>query len=229
MTPTKPFRRVIIATPALDGRVDAIYAYALAQTTWAGAHAGVQFLPLLVTREALIQRARNDLARMALSSDASDVIWIDSDIGWKPEWVMRLLTHQADVVGGTYRRKTDAGEAYVCKAKPSDLVPDARGLMTVEGLGAGFLRTSRRALQAVWDAAPEYRNDGIVGRMMFPVSIVDGELQSEDIAFCAALRKAGYPVHLDPTITCDHVGAKTYSGNFDAWAKMLPAPEQALA
>lgn len=221
-------RRVVIATPALDGRVDAFYAYSLAETVRLGMSKGVHFLPLLVTRDALIQRARNDLARMFMESDATDVIWIDSDIGWGPDMPLRLLSHSVDVVGGTYRRKTD-GEAYVCKADLGDLVADARGLMTVEALGTGFLRVSRKAMAAVWEAAPPYQNEGRSCRMVFPVAIVGGDLVSEDVMFCRALTAAGFPIHLDPSITCLHVGAKTWEGDFAAWCeRLLRSPSSSL-
>lgn len=222
-------KRVMIATPALDGRVEAIYAHALAETVRVGMLNGVLFLPIFVMRDALIQRARNDLVRIAMNApDIDEVIWIDSDIAWNAEWVLRLLAHPVDVVGGTYPRKTDLGEAYVCKANPRALVTDERGLMTVDALGTGFLRTSRRALEAVWKNSPEYQNEGRICRMVFPVGIVDGQLASEDTMFFSALRSAGFAIHLDPTMTCAHVGAKTWTGDFASWAKQaLPAPEAA--
>lgn len=217
---SKPSRKVMIATPALDGRVHATYAYCLAETTRLAAENGVRILPLFVTLDALIQNARNDLIAYAVDGNVDDMIWVDSDIAWKPANVLRLLAHPVDVVGGTYLRKQDA-EAYVVKADPSHLVADERGLMPVEALGLGFLRMSRRAIKALWDAAAHYRCNGRVRRWVFDVGVVDGELVSEDFCVCRKLNAAGFEIHLDQTITCDHSGHRTWGGDFSAWVQRI--------
>lgn len=210
-------RKVIIATPSLDGRVEALYAYSLAQTVGLGVPYGIQFMPLMVIRDALIQNARNDLFAMAYQSDATDVLWIDSDISWKPEEALRLLSHCVDVVGGTYRRKEDA-ESYVVKCPPERLVAGENGLIEVEALGLGFLYMSRKAMTHLWEAGEPYRSNGQDRRWIFDVRPEAGEVVSEDVRMCTALRAGGFPIHLDPSITCSHTGAKTFVGDFAAWA-----------
>lgn len=213
-------RIVVIATPSIEGRLDAPYVYALTETIKAGAKHDIEFMPLFVIRDALIQNARNDLLAMAYQSPATDMLWIDSDIVWKPEQALRLLSHPVDVVGGTYPHKHEA-ESYVVKADPAALVADANGLMKVHGLGCGFLRMSRKAMTHLWDTSPAYTLHGKERRWAFDVRPMRGELISEDIHVCMRLAEGGMPTFLDPSITCDHIGSKTYSGNFSDWAERL--------
>src|SRR5262245_36425849 len=98
--------KVIIATPAHDGRVEAGFALCLAETVRLGCALGVDVRFLAWPGEAILQFARNELFALAYGSDATDLIWIDGDEEWEPQWVMQLLKHPVDVVGGTARRKS---------------------------------------------------------------------------------------------------------------------------
>lgn len=219
---TRNVRKVAILTPAGDGRVDATYAYALAQTMLLGGPE-LQFVPVMVCNDALVQRARNDLLTMVVESDCSDAIWIDADIAWDPQWVLRLLSHDVDVVGGTYRHKTDAAETYVMNVRPEDLVMDTRGLIKVNSLGTGFLRMSRKALVALWETGAPYISNGRQCRWAFDARPVDGDLVSEDVAACRVLAAKGIATYLDPAITCNHTGPKVFTGNAMPWLTNMRA------
>jgi hypothetical protein len=215
-------RRVVIATPMLDARADAIYTYCLAETCKYGWRHGFDFLPLFITREALLQLARNELIALVHKQPAiEDMVWIDSDMGWNPDQVIRLLNHSVDCVGGTARRKDDV-ETYVVNCKPENLIVGDNGLIEVEGVGTGFLRLSRHAIETLWATAPKkYRYQGEERRWIFHVEPEAGAVISEDIRICRRLRQAGIKVYLDPTITCSHTGLKTWTGDFMAWATKI--------
>lgn len=210
-------KRVIIATPAMDGRVDAIYAYALAETVRLGMANGVAFLPIIVAHDAMIDRVRNDLLAIACKSDAEAMIWIDSDEGWQPEWCLKLLSYGEDVVGGTARHKRDDVESYVVKADRTKLQRDERGLIEVEGLGCGFLHLSRKAMDTLWSAGEPYDSDRGEGRWVFDVHLAGRQVVSEDIAVMTHLREGGFRLWLDPAMTCEHAGAKVWRGDCSAW------------
>lgn len=214
-------RKVLIATPSYDGKIDVWFANSLIETLKLGLVNDILVHPIYMSYDALIQRSRNDLLALAVEGDWDDVIWIDSDITWDPRWVLDLLNYDVDVVGGTYPKKSLQSETYPVKCDPDKLILDSRGLIEVQGLGTGFLRMSKKAIQALWDNSPEYTEGGQSKRWAFDVRIEDGTLISEDIIVCKRLAELGFPVYLDPVMTCGHVGNLKYTGNFVDWAKNL--------
>lgn len=207
-----PDRRVLIATPAHDGRVDVWYVASMINSVRVAQGAGVFLHPIFMSYDALVQRARNDLFRLAVEGGYDDLIFIDSDMEWSPDWIMSLLAREEDVVGGTARKKTDDAEIYVCKT--DDLTVHENGLIRCQALGTGFVRLSRKAFVSLWDASTPYQNEGRECRMICEVAVVDGQLYSEDIMIFEKLRKLGFAVWLDPTMTCAHIGVKKWTGDF---------------
>ena len=57
--------------------------------------------------------------------------------------------------------------------------------------------------------------------MVFNVSIVNGQLVSEDVTLCKKLTAAGFDIFLNASMTCDHSGSKTWSGDCAAWLEKL--------
>ncbi len=205
-------RKVLIGTPSYDGRLEAWYVNALRQTEAYCRPHGIEFTPVFLSYDALVQRARNDLVRLAVEGDYDDLFFIDSDIEWAPQWALKLLNHPVDCVGTAYRKKTDAQELYTVRSKVP--VPMENGLCVVEGVGTGFVRLSRKAFMALWDSSEEYENEGRKCRWIFDVCVVDGKLVSEDNIMCEKLRRLGFKVHVDPSFTPTHIGMKKYHGDF---------------
>lgn len=227
-------RRVMIGTPTIDGKLDVWYVQSLIETIKLGAVHGVQVLPIHVAYDSLVQRARNDLMKMAYESQVDDLVFIDADMEWNPQDFIKLLSFNVDMVGGTYRKKNDFSEVYVVKitenvkaikeilesssAKPED------DLVPVQGLGTGFLRLTKNCIVKLYEGSKEYISknqqegkDDYKSRMVFDIAIVDGELHSEDIVLCDKWIAMGEKVWFDPTITCNHVGIKKFEGNFLNW------------
>ena len=213
-------RRVMIATPSYDGNVNAWYCNAMVETAKLGLANGINFVHVVIANDALIQRARNDLAKIAAEGDFECVIWIDGDVYWNPEWALELANRPEDIVGGTYRKKTDASEMYAVNI--DDLTTYENGLMKANSLGTGFVKVSAKAHKEVFNASQPYKNTGGKdSHMVFDIAIVDGELMSEDTIYFEKLKKLGYEVWLDPKMTLSHIGGKKYDGDFADFAKRV--------
>ena len=213
-------RKVLVLTPSLDGRVDANYTYALTETIRQGMYQDILIQPLFIANEAIIQVARNDLLEMAANTDCDDVVWIDSDQVWAPEWFFQLLNYDKDVVGGTTRHKTDEVETYICKADPDNLELDKDGLLEAHGIGFAFCRLSRKALLALYRSGKKYTHHGKEKRWVFDIRPGnDDRLVTEDISMCQKLTKKGFKIYCAPHMTLVHIGSKAYAGNFADWIK----------
>jgi hypothetical protein len=225
MMEIKKKRRVMVGTPCYDGSIDVWYVNSLVNTVKLAEEMNVEIIPIWVSYDALVQRARNDTIALVRELDCDDIIFIDNDIEWEPEWFYRLLNYPVDIVGGTYPKKGET-ELYVAKMEDPYAAKDpVTNLLEVDGLGTGFLRFSRRAVDAIWDASPVYveLDQNKNRRWVFEVVVENGGLISEDIHLCRKLKKLGFKTWLDTSITCNHIGFKKYTGNFDAWlAKTRP-------
>ncbi len=223
-------RRVLLGTPCYDGRVDAWYAHSLVQTIKLCVASDIEILPVFMSYDSLVQRARNDIVKLAVEGGFDDLFFIDADQGWEPFWVLALLQHPVDVVGAPVIKKSDQPELYNVKSSsgPDMPVDPVTGLWIVDSVGTGFLRLSRKAFMALWGRSEEYRTDnGQVARWIFDVRPVDGRLVGEDVAMCGKLREAGIDVHIDPTFNPSHIGTKKWTGDFLAWIDRLKAQRKA--
>jgi len=212
-------RKVLIATPAYDGRLDVWYTNSLVNTIRVAQASNIYVHPVFMSYDALIQRARNDLFALAVEGEYDDMIFIDSDMEWHPMWIMELLERKEDVVGGTARKKTDEAEIYVAKTK--DLTVHENGLIKCDGLGTGFVKLSRAAFTALWEISPEYTNEGKTRRMICDVQVVDGQLYSEDTVLFKKLNELGFDCWLDPKMTCAHIGTKKFYGDMAGFIQRL--------
>lgn len=209
----------MIGTPCYDGRLDVWYTHSLVNTVKLCEKYDVEITPIWVSFDALIQRARNDTIDIALSGGYDDLIWIDSDIEWQPEWFYKLLNYPHDVVGGTYPKKADR-EEYVVRQIVKRPPDPATGLMEVDGLGTGFVKMSSRSLQYLWDNCPVYIDpkDNRERRMICNVVIENGDMVSEDIHMFNLLQQGGFKIYMDVNMTCNHTGPKKFTGDFKRWS-----------
>ncbi len=214
--------QVMVATPSHDGKVRVEYAYAMGESIRLCARAGVSLCPVYFPGESILPWARNELLAIAVASGVDQVIWIDADMAWEPDSIIRLLGHEVDVVGYPCVKRTD-DEAYNVKARPDQLVANDRGLMQVLSVGTGFLRMSRSAVKALWDNSRPYNTPNGERRNVFEIGIMQGEPISEDVMTCGKLAALGFPVHIDPSVTCSHVGSKTFTGSFSGFVDRLKA------
>jgi hypothetical protein len=93
----------------------------------------------------------------------------------------------------------------------------------VDGLGLGFVKMSKAAIAALWEASEPYENEGRECRMVCDIGIIDGQLVSEDNMVAKKLKDLGFDMWLDPRMTCCHIGTKKFYGNFEDYAKRLTA------
>ena len=227
-------KKVLIATPSYDGKLDVYYIDSLLNTLSLAEKNNVEVYPLFICYDSLIQRARNDLFKLAYSNDIDNLFFIDGDVGWNPQDFYKLVKRYKDIIGGSYRKKTDNEELYVVKALDKDnsklnLSVDKDGILEVAGLGCGFMKISRKAMNALWDISKPYTSEKGDTRMVFEVVCEDGDLIREDIYMCKKWRNLGNSIYLDTNITCSHTGAKTFVGDVGKWINSFRKQDQLAA
>lgn len=208
---------IAIATPSFDGKVTVEYASSLADTISYSKKIGIEVHHFFYSKEAIVQSARNKLVAM-INKDLYDcVIFIDSDIAWKPEDLFKLVDSKKDVIGATYRKKQDK-ESYVF----SEII-DSFDAYTFEvgSLGFGFIKVSKKALHNLIGTSDNYIDDGITCKNIFEVVVKDSQMYSEDVTVCNKLKALGFKIYLDKQINLVHTGTVNFIGNFNDWSKNI--------
>lgn len=216
-------QKAFLATPCYDAPSPS-YALALFASAAALAKAGIDAALEIYAGHCHVDDSRNRLVKDFLETDCTDLVFLDADIGWRPEALVRLLRHERDIVGGVYPLKNDE-EAYPVELlRPDAVWTDAAGLVEAEWLPTGFLRLRRAVLEAFDAAAPHFTDkDHEPGRRMVPV-IFEREMAgavrfSGDYAFCRKWAAMGGKLYLDPHGTFEHEGAKVWRGNYLNWVQ----------
>lgn len=228
-------RKVMIGCPVHDFRVNVRFCHAIAETRVEGVKRGMDVQDFYIGGDSLVQNARNDIVRQALASGYDDLIFIDADQDWEPEWVFRLLSYPVECVGAPVRKKTDDRLEY--NVRLLEGIESFRGhpghkILTAPGmaLGTGFIRFTRKALQVLWDGAEAYRvGSQPEARWIFDVRPVKGLLVGEDTLVSLKLAEAGMDVWLDPSMNPGHMGEKRWEGNFLSFAARLVAEAEQAA
>lgn len=161
--------QLVVATPCFGGQVSSIYASSIfALQRAVHGMSNLELKVLLRDGDALITRARANLVAMFLDDpQATHFLFIDADIGFKPEQVCRLIECGADVVAGCYpikrvnwekaARAIQSGRAdvpaasldYVLRIEEPDRIVVVNGFTRVRYAGTGFLMIRRHVLEAM--------------------------------------------------------------------------------
>jgi len=199
-------RLVGVVTPAYDGLLCQEYVSSLLGTRdlvrglggdlWWGASRNV----------ANHVRLRNSLVSEGLGGGVTDFLIVDSDVGWRPEDVVWLLSRGVGVVGGVPRlNKLVGGLPFAFEPGGGELVVED-GLMRVGGLPTAFLLVRAGVFENLKEAglAPDYVDLGKTRSAWFEAGVVDGRFVSEDMMFCMKCGEVGEAVWAAPGIPLTH-------------------------
>lgn len=198
---------------------------------------GINFSVDTMVNESLVTRGRNNLVAKFLANEkATHLMWVDADIKWDPEAVLRMALYNAGVVCGLYPMK-GIPIRYVLNSLPGGrrIGP----LMEVSTSGTGFMLIKREVITQLIEKMPEtkYKDSLNLGAQYEPFmyalfdTLVDenGHYLSEDWTFCKRVReKLNMPIWVDTEIKLDHCGTYTFQGDTevirklaDEWSKNL--------
>ena len=235
-------RSVLICTPVARNPVWQ-YTTSLASTLLFLSEQGVRCSFQFVVGSSVISKARNELCAHFLMGDFTDLLFIDDDMQWSPNSVLRLLASRQLLVGGVGRmrvQKPNTDPAVWCwrplHGGDGALRQDDMGAIECLGFGAAFMLINRRVLLELAAAHPDWKRPGAHD---WPDGLREHYFEffrqnheghpgeaSEDYVFCDRWRAAGGQVFVDPTIKLGHIGTWNYQGSLEE-AVLVSAMETA--
>jgi len=211
-------RTLFIGIPAYDGKLNIKTAFALAQLMPKAMSLGVSVILSDLSNCSIITMARNALVHEFLKTDATELLFIDSDVIVSPDDILRLMAQSRDITTGAYPRRAKDQNFF------ADLYFDANGdlefdgsLMRVERAPTGFMLIQRHVIEKLVAAHPEWIYEKSPTEKMsavFDFAIVDGKYVGEDYLFCDRATQMGFKVYIDVDISLPHVGSNEFTRNF---------------
>lgn len=182
-------KRVMVATPCYGGMTTSLYTQSILHLQMECAKYDVTMILLTIANESLVTRARNDLVYYFLShSDNTGtggtydyLMFIDADIQFSGDHVLRLLVHDKDIVTGAYPKKIINYNNIENKALPVDKLVNltteysinlkitdpekarlnqvqiVNGLLEVFDAGTGFMLIKRHVFYKMMEEYPEMK------------------------------------------------------------------------
>jgi hypothetical protein len=203
---------VYIGIPC-PGVIDIACVNSLVQTVQVLERAGVKLTVDLRICGQHISMGREAFVRFALETSATHFTFIDADIGWRVEDLIRLLTSGFDFAAAPYRARDDA-LSLMFTPLPGD-PPHERGFVEVQHVGFGMVVLTRSALEQMTRAYAHLRYQ-MFGKWFTGLFLetIEGECRySEDFAFCRRWRALGGKVWIDPQAKLVHAGRKEWSAS----------------
>jgi hypothetical protein len=221
MTLDNEVRRVLIGTPALDGKVQAWYTDSLVNSIKICGANGIDLLPVILIEESILPMARNELLNIAYEQNVESIVFIDSDQIWDPNALLEVINSSHDVIGLPVVSKTDVPGNFNVKIDNTNQIEKKDGIVKASAIGTGFLKISRNALEKLWESNKSTQFRGKELKLICEYSVDDNGFIGEDINLCHKLKKLGFDIWVNPNSTCAHIGNKIWMGEFSQFLEFL--------
>ena len=168
-----------------------------------------------LTQSVYVHGNRNIIIEEASKQPCDYLLFIDSDMVWRPDDIERLVRFDRDVVSGLYMtRKPYDGRDHAPVVyrydrdhvlRPVyDLPPN---VFKCDAVGAGFLLLKKHVVDRMVELTPKigFPFDFITAEEMNTKPSGRTNLIGEDLSFCWRLRKAGFDIWCDPAVKVGHI------------------------
>jgi hypothetical protein len=207
---TKQPKRVLIGTPALDGRVDAWFCFALHEATKKGIAANIDFSISLLSYESILPMARNEILTTAIQGNFDGLFFIDSDVYVDADNLISVIKSNKDVACIPTVKKADQEQYDIYFNE----MPLAAEWVKADRVSTSCLYLSQKALKALSDNSTQTFFRGKQLKNICQYDFVGEAFMGEDIYLCEKLKALGFEIWVNTTTTCMHIGPKVYKGNF---------------
>lgn len=130
-------KHLFIATPCYGGQVSEPYLRSLVRLILLMNRFGVEFTLSTLANESLITRGRNTLVSFFMENEkATHLFFIDADIEYNPEDVLRMLAYDRPIITGSYPKKALNWDSILNAARSPNLNETPE---TIEGHSSNYV------------------------------------------------------------------------------------------
>jgi hypothetical protein len=215
--------KIAICVPTHD-QLPAYFAYDLANMIgWTQAHFGqpgaIEGISLHMVSGTYVHTARMHLLMDAMQGKPTYILWLDSDMRFPKDTLVRLLSHKKAMVGANYPRRAVPADYVAIKHSVTvdedgnkadgellQTLPDSTGIEECEAVGFGCVLTHAGVFHAMAKIHPPKEK----GPFWFFEYLPDIPTHvGEDVYFCRLAREAGTTIYVDHDLSKDirHIGS----------------------
>ena len=189
-------------------------------------------------KTSLVTHGRNLLTAGFLDSGFDYMLFVDADVEFKPEAVMRMLVPKKDIICTPYRVKNEPEiKEYAVKFKDkNNIIILPWDIVEIEEGPAGLMLVHRKVYERLMDKHPELKikfdkptrmkmneeigaTEDAIDRYMYnfwdtTFRLDTGEWKGEDLSFCARAREAGFNIYANLDSETTHHGSWGWKGRF---------------
>lgn len=150
-----------------------------------------------------VDLARNMIIEHFLSTDATHLLFLDSDMLVPNNLVERLLSHEKEMVSALYFGRTMPHAMFKVSKNGASEWPESfpkNSLLKAESVGLGACLIKRNVIEKASELAGE-------NNAMFKFEFTSRtSIIGEDSFFCGLVKKAGFKIFVDTGLEIKHFG-----------------------
>ena len=207
-------KKILIATPCLDQKVDAYFVHSLCESIKLGMKHNLDIRCVFLANESILPMARNELFALAYKENYDAMVFIDDDESWDETALIEIIQSEKHVVAVPVVNKGDKNITFNVWLNKTIEKDQSDGYLKINKCGTGFLKLSRKVIEDLWNSNTElvFRNKKI--KNICEYTYVNGDFVGEDISLTSKIKDLGYDIWLNPNHTVSHIGNKMYRGDF---------------
>lgn len=150
-----------------------------------------------------LQELRNLIVQDALAAGSDYLFFLDTDLTFSPDGILKLLGHKKDIIGGAYNMKQPGPPVSTLKMADANgkllklLEHPTEDIFKCYSVPTGFMLIRLAAIKNMVNPFDFARNE-------------QGGLIGEDVNFCKRCAEMGLDIWCDPTINIGHIGEYLY-------------------
>ena len=157
-----------------------------------------------------VDQVRNLIAHWTIQNGYDYLFAVDSDISFERDTLLKLLSHNRDIVSGIYIQRIPGTHIIeIMRKNPHGGVTHidwntikGQGLVPIDGCGFGCVLIKSEVFKAI--PYPHF---------LYHSAIDHKNTLSEDVHFCNQARDRGFTLWADASVICDHIGSWTFAVN----------------
>jgi hypothetical protein len=207
-------KKILIATPCLDQKVDAYFVHSLCESIKLGLKHNLDIRCVFLANESILPMARNELFALAYKENYDTMVFIDDDESWNENALIEIIQSEKEVVSLPVVNKGDKEITFNVWLNKDSEKDELDGYLKINKCGTGFLKLSRKVIEDLWHSNTElvFRNKKL--KNICEYTYVNGDFVGEDITLTNKIKELGYDIWLNPHYTVSHIGNKMYKGDF---------------